>query len=248
MSKMRIRHRFLHVMIAVSVALPTLAWAQDSSPIDIGKYKAPIRLACVGDSITAGVGAGRGKSWPDQVRGMLGEKWNVKNFGVSAKTLMNSGDGPYQKHGAFKNAKGFNPDVVVIMLGTNDTKPQNWKHFKKDFEADYKDMAKQFAELPAKPRIFVCYPPYVAKKGNWGINEPNVLEEIPVIAKVAKDMKLGVVDVHGATNGKDALFPDNVHPNADGARLIAAAVYKSLTGKDAPAAAEVGKDGGKKSK
>jgi lysophospholipase L1-like esterase len=233
MSKMKIMHRYLHVMIAVSVGLPALAWAQGSSPIDIGKYTEPIKLACVGDSITAGVGAGRGRSWPDQVRGMLGEKWNVRNFGVSAKTLMNSGDGPYQKEGAFKAAKDFNPDVVVIMLGTNDTKPQNWKNFKKDFEADYKDMAKQFAETANKPRIFVCYPPYVAKNGNWGINEPNVLEEIPVITKVAKDMKLGVVDVHGALKGKDALIPDNVHPNAEGAKVIASTVFKALTGKEA---------------
>jgi lysophospholipase L1-like esterase len=233
-------------MIAVSVALPAWASAQDSSPIDIGKYNEPIKLACVGDSITAGVGAAKRQSWPDQIRGMLGEKWNVRNFGVSAKTLMNSGDDPYQKHSAFNDAKGFKPDVVVIMLGTNDTKPQNWKHFKKDFEADYKDMVKQFAETPGKPRIFVCYPPYVAKNGNWGINEPNVLEEIPVINKVAKDMKLGVVDVHGALKGKDELIPDNVHPNAEGAKVIAATVFKALTGKEAPTeAGNKGKGKGK---
>jgi len=234
MSKMKIKYRYLHVMIAAAVALPALAWAQDSSPIDIGKYKEPIKLACVGDSITAGVGAGKGRSWPDQVRGMLGEKWDVKNFGVSGTTLLKNGDNPYQKKGAFKNAKDFNPDVVVIMLGTNDTKPQNWKNFKKDFEPDYKDLAKQFAETANKPRIFVCYPPYVAKDGHWGINEPNVLLEIPVIKKVAEDMKLGLIDVHGATSGKDGLFPDNVHPNADGAKVIAAAVFKALTGKEAP--------------
>jgi lysophospholipase L1-like esterase len=241
--KMKISRRFLLVIIAVSVALPALAWAQDSSPIDVGKYTQPIKLACVGDSITAGVGAGKGQSWPDQVRGMLGEKWDVKNFGDSGKTLMNSGDRPYQKTATFKKAKEFNPDVVVIILGTNDTKPQNWKNFKKDFEADYKDMVKQFAETANKPRIFVCYPPYVGKKGNYGINEPNVLEEIPVVAKVAKDMNLGVIDVHGATDGKDALFPDKVHPNAEGARAIAAAVFKALTGKEAPAEAEAGKAG-----
>ena len=241
MLKMKMTRRFLHAMIAVSVVLPALAWAQDSSPIDIGKYTEPIKLACVGDSITAGVGAGKGRSWPDQVRGMLGEKWNVKNFGVSATTLMNSGDKPYQKVGAFKNAKDFYPDVVVIVLGTNDTKPRNWKNFKKDFEADYTDMVKQFAETSGKPRIFACYPPYVGKKGNYGINEPNVLEEIPVIAKVAKDMKLGVIDVHGALKGKDGLFPDNVHPNAEGAQIIAATVFKALTGKEAPAAAGAGK-------
>lgn len=237
MTMSKITRRLLLALLVASVVLPAAAMAADNTPIDIGKYKEPIKLACVGDSITAGVGAGKGRSWPDQVRGMLGEKWNVKNFGVSATTLMNSGDKPYQKVGAFKAAKDFNPDVVVIVLGTNDTKPQNWKNFKKDFEADYKDMVKQFAETPGKPRIFICYPPYVGKKGNYGINEPNVLEEIPVVKKVAEDMNLGVIDVHGALKGKDGLFPDNVHPNAEGAQIIAAAVFKVLTGKEAPAEA-----------
>lgn len=242
----KIMRCLLKVMFVVSLAVPAVVLAADNSPIDPGKYKAPIRLACVGDSITAGVGAGRGKSWPDQLRGMLGEKWDAKNFGVSARTLMNSGDRPYQKVGAFKKAKDFNPDVVVIMLGTNDTKPRNWKHFKKDFEADYREMVRQFAETSAKPRIFVCYPPYVAKTGHWGINEPNVLLEIPVVKKVAEDMKLGVIDVHGATNGKDGLFPDNVHPNAEGAKLLASTVFKALTGKEAPAeAGSKGKEKGK---
>jgi len=234
MTMSKITRRLLLALLVASVVLPAAAMAADNTPIDIGKYKQPIKLACVGDSITAGVGAGRGRSWPDQVRGMLGEKWNVKNFGVSAKTLMNSGDGPYQKVGAFKAAKDFAPDVVVIMLGTNDTKPQNWRYFKKDFEADYKDMVKQFAETPGKPRIFICYPPYVAKNGNWGINDPNVLEEIPVITKVAKDMNMGIIDVHTPLKGKDSLLPDNVHPNAEGAKVLAATVLKALTGKAAP--------------
>jgi len=229
----RLINRFFSVLLVFSMALPVLA--QDSTPVKVEKYKAPIKVSCVGDSITQGVGAGGGNSWPDQLRKMLGEKWDVKNFGVSATTLMKSGDSPYQKKDAFKKAKDFNPDVVVIMLGTNDTKPQNWKNFKKDFEADYMDMVKQFAELASKPRIFVCYAPYIAKGGNWGINEPNTVEEIPVITKVAKELKLGIIDVHGALKDKDSLIPDNVHPNAEGATVIAQTVFKALTGKPAPA-------------
>ena len=226
-------NQFLTVVAAIFVALPASASAQDSSPVKVESYAAKIKLACVGDSITEGVGAGGGNSWPDQIRKLLGDKWDVKNFGVSGTTLMKSGDSPYQKTGAFSGAKAFNPDVVVIMLGTNDTKPQNWKNFKNDFAADCKDMVAQFASLPSKPRIYVCYPPYIAKGGNWGINEPNTLEEIPVITEVAKALKLGVIDVHEALKGKDALIPDNVHPNAGGATLIAEAVFKALTGKEA---------------
>ena len=120
------------------------------------------------------------------------------------------------------------------MLGTNDTKPQNWAH-KDEFEADYQDMIKQFADLPSKPRIFICYPPYIAGNGNFGIGEANTKAEIPMIDVVAKATKVGVIDVHGALDGKDALIPDKVHPNTEGAGEIAKAVFKGLTGK-APAA------------
>jgi acyl-CoA thioesterase I len=228
---------FLSGMAAAVCAMPVLVAAQNHAPIKVDQYAAPVKLACVGDSITQGVGAGGGQSWPDQLGRMLGEKWTVRNFGVSGTTLMNSGDNPYQKQGAFTNAKALNPDVVVIALGTNDTKPQNMRNFAKDFEADYKDLIKQFADLPSKPRIFICRPPFIAKGGNWGINEPDTLKLMPVIEKIAKETKVGVIDVHNALKGHDAWIPDNVHPNAEGAKAIATAVCEALTGNKAEPAA-----------
>ena len=227
-----IRNRYLGVVLGLALAVPYAAVAQDSSPVKVEKFQQAIKLACVGDSITQGVGAGGGMSWPDQIGKLLGAKWEVKNFGVSGTTLLNNGDNPYQKQGAFKNAKDYNPDVVVIVLGTNDTKPQNWKN-KKHFVADYTDLVNQFAKLPSKPRVFICYPPYIAKDGNWGINEANTKDEIPMLNKVARSTNCGVIDVHAALVGKDALIPDKVHPNAEGAGEIAKAVYKGLTGKSA---------------
>jgi len=119
----------------------------------------------------------------------------------------------------------------VIALGTNDTKPQNWTNFKKDFEADYKNLVKQFMDLPGKRRMFICRPPYIPGDGNFGINDPNTVAEIPVIDKVAKDLKLGIIDLHAALKGKDGMIPDNVHPNNDGAAAIALAVFNALAGK-----------------
>lgn len=204
--------------------------------IDPANYPAPVKVACVGDSITQGHGAG-GQPWPTQIGRMLGEKWEVKNYGISGTTLMNSGDSPYQKQNAFAAAKASQPDVVVIMLGTNDTKPQNWRNFAADYRKDYEDLVQQFTALASKPRIFVCNPPYIAKGGNWGINERDTLAQIPVIAALAKDKGLEVIDVHAALEGQDALIPDNVHPNAGGQAAIAAEVLKALTGKSPNTAA-----------
>ena len=222
--------RFLAFLLLAII--PTWSQAQESSPIKVEAYKNPVKLACIGDSITQGVGAG-GQAWPSQIQKMLGDKWEVGNFGLSGRTLLNSGDIPYQRTGPLKKAKDFNPDVVVILLGTNDTKPQNWKH-KDNFTADYINLIQQFAELPSKPRIFICYPPYIATNDASSINEPNTLALIPLIDKAAKSTYVHIIDVHGALVGKDALIPDRVHPNAAGAAEIAKAVYKALTGTAAP--------------
>jgi lysophospholipase L1-like esterase len=230
-------HPALALLAGLALLLSSPLRAQDAAPVDAEKHQGVIKLACVGDSITQGVGAGGGQSWPDQIRKLLGDRWEVKNFGVSATTLLNAGDKPYQKEGAFKNAKDFAPDVVVIMLGTNDTKPQNWKH-KESFTADYQDMIGKFAELPSRPRVFICYPPYIAGNGNFGINEANTKAEFPLIDAAAKATKAGIIDVHAALDGKDALIPDKVHPNAEGAGEIAKAVFRALTGKAAAAAAK----------
>ena len=227
--------------VKVSVALLTMflssraANAADANAaIRADDYQNTIRVACVGDSITAGVGAGRGQAYPAQLGRMLGGKWEVRNFGVSGCTLLNHGDNPYQKQGAFKAALAYKPDVVVIMLGTNDTKPQNWKH-KDQFAADYKDQIGQFAALPGKPRIFICRPVPVPGSGNWGINEPGVKEEIPVIDKLAEETASGMIDMHAALADHPEMLPDRVHPNTAGAAAMARAACKALTGKEAPA-------------
>lgn len=192
----------------------------------------PLRVACVGDSITAGLSTPHPSwdSYPAQLQRLLGEKGVVGNFGFSGATLLKQGDKPYQRTASFQQALQFKPDIVVIMLGTNDTKPQNWK-LKAQFTADYKDLIGQFRALDSKPRLVVCLPPYVAGAGKFGITEPVLLEQMPFIERVAADEKVGLVDVHSAFKGRDALLPDCVHPNAEGAGLLAKVIYQGITGK-----------------
>lgn len=207
----------------------TLA-ADPTPPIDPAKYKAPVRVACIGDSITQGSGADKGKSYPSQLQELLGKSWEVGNFGVSGRTLLKKGDYPYWKEGAYQKALTFKPDVVIIMLGTNDTKPQNWKH-EAEFVDDYTDLVKSFQALESKPKVYVCRPCPVPEPGNFGINEAGVKEEIKRLDALATKMKLGVIDMHAALAETPQLLPDRVHPNTEGAGEMAEAAFTVLTGK-----------------
>lgn len=188
------------------------------------------RVACVGDSITYGAGVkDRTRNcYPVQLELLLGgEDYEVRNFGVNGATMLKKGDKPYWKQKAFKAATEFKPHIVVIKLGTNDTKPKNWKH-KGEFAADVTAMVDHFASLDTKPKIWLCKP-VPAFPDRWGINDKCIREEvIPIVAKVAKEKNLPVIDLYTAFEGKAQFFPDKIHPNAAGAKMIAQIISKHL--------------------
>ena len=190
----------------------------------------PIKVACVGDSITQGSGAQKGKSYPAQLQALLGEGYQVGNFGVSGRTLLKQGDFPYWKENKYKAALAMEPAIVIIMLGTNDTKPQNWK-FEAEFDADYRELVKSFQSLKSRPKVFVCRPVPVPGKGNFGINEENIQKEIPRVDALAKELGCGVIDMHAALEKFPEMLPDRVHPNTAGAGEMAKAAAKAITGK-----------------
>ena len=197
-------------------------------------FKAPrkdaVRVACIGNSITFGAGIrNRSRdSYPSVLARMLGDNYWVKNFGVSARTMLNKGDHPYMNEPAYKNALAFNPNIVVIKLGTNDSKSFNWK-YKADFMKDAQTMIDAFKVLPSQPKIYLCYPSKAYLTGD-GINDDIISKEIiPMIKKLAKKNDLSVIDLHTAMDGMPELFPDRIHPNEKGAQVMAKAVYQSIS-------------------
>lgn len=190
----------------------------------------PIKVACVGDSITQGAGAKSGQSYPSQLQALLGDGYKVGNFGVSGRTLLKKGDFPYWKEKKYQDALAMEPAIVVIMLGTNDTKPQNWK-FEAEFDADYRELVKSFQALKSKPKVFVCRPVPVPGQGNYGINEENIQKEIPRVDALAKELGCGVIDMYAALEKFPEMLPDRVHPNTAGAAEMAKAAAKAIKGK-----------------
>jgi acyl-CoA thioesterase-1 len=228
------KYAFRIIAALILFSLPTLSCTSYDigKPIHVEDYTQTIRVACIGDSITYGYSIkNRIKDcYPAQLDRMLGEKWQVRNFGVSGATLLKKGDLPYWNQQAFKDTLAYNPHVIIIKLGTNDTKPQNWK-YKDQFAADYTDMIDRFAELPSKPRIWICKP-VPAYRQQWGISETIIKNElIPLIEKIARKKKVPVIDLFSPLSNKPEQFPDQIHPNAEGAYGIAKEIYAVLTGR-----------------
>ncbi len=189
----------------------------------------PLRVACVGDSITQGVHVRGEDNYPSTLGKLLGERYQVRNFGFLGGSVMNVPDRPYSACPEFKEATAFNPDIVIFMLGTNDSKPDQWKH-KERFKPDLLALLDRFAGLPAKPKIWLCTPPWVAKQYPAGHDEAILNGEIiPVIRAVAAEKKLPLIDMHALFEGKPELFADGVHPNADGCAVLAKAAHQALS-------------------
>ena len=188
---------------------------------------AQIRVACIGNSITYGHGLGRNETYPVQLQNILGVDWAVQNFGVSGRTLLSKGDYPYVKEKAYSDAKAFAPDVAIIMLGTNDAKPQNWK-YKDEFINDYTAMIHELQSLPSKPLIMVCLP--VPAYGiNFNINDSIVNNQVVSLVKtVAKNNKVILVDLRRYLRNHPEWFPDKIHPTKEGAGEMARVLSKKL--------------------
>jgi lysophospholipase L1-like esterase/pimeloyl-ACP methyl ester carboxylesterase len=221
------------VAAAVFAILPAACVAASSgtpvpSPAGLGHA---VRVACVGDSITQGAGVDHPeiRGWPARLQLYLGDKarYEVRNFGVSARTMQKAGDYPYWNEKAFADAKAFAPDVVLIKLGTNDSKPQNWNPAR--FAADAAEMVKAFQGLPNKPRVIICLPVPVFKADQWGIRAKVVADEvIPALRRVAFDTGADLLDFHHPFLGRGSLFPDTVHPDAYGADELAKLAFRHL--------------------
>lgn len=188
---------------------------------------AQIKVACIGNSITYGYGFNNRRSYPTQLDSLLGNGWEVKNFGVPGATMLRKGDAPYHKQvPTFFDVKDYNPDVVIIKLGTNDSKPENWK-YAGDFVNDYDSMIAELNSLSSKPFIIVCTP-VPAYSFGWGIRDSVIRVELPLLEAIAKKHSLKLINLYMPLLNHKEWFPDGIHPNEYGLAEMARIISKRI--------------------
>lgn len=195
-----------------------------------------VRIACVGNSITFGslVENREKNSYPAQLQNMLGKGYEVKNFGVSGRTLLRKGNLPYWKEKAFAEALAYRPDIVTILLGTNDSKAVNRPHLN-EFESDYTDLIESFRALPSKPRIVLLLPVPSFYPDSSSIYDPVIKTQIiPRIQHVAYKNECELINLYNLFIDKPGLLVDQIHPSSIGAGIIARRLYESLYRGDQP--------------
>ena len=189
----------------------------------------PIKVACIGDSITEGHGIAiqSEDGYPVVLNQILGNGYNVQNCGRSATTLQKKGDFPYWICKEFSNALALNADIVVIKLGTNDTKPQNWNADR--FKADYQSLIDTLKSDGRTPKIFVCTPAPAFTRA-WNINDSTIVAGIiPIVTELAKANNLEIIDLHTALADKEEYFKvDGIHPDEPGAAYMAEVIAKAI--------------------
>lgn len=188
-------------------------------------------IAAVSDSNTYGYGVIfddlAGNSYPAQLGRRLGDEYQVLNYGLSGATLLDSGDSPWRAYPFDKASRDADPEVVLIMLGTNDSKPQNWDA--QQYRAQLTAFVDSYRILPQCPDVYLLTPP-AAFENSFGVDPVIVREEVtPIVEEVAAATGVPVIDVFAATDDRRALFSDGVHPGAVGYRIIAELVDEAVT-------------------
>jgi acyl-CoA thioesterase I len=183
--------------------------------------KPPIRVACIGDSITSDT------EYPYDLGIILGANYTVKNFGVGRTTISLQFDKPYLNQPEVQTDRKYEPNAVVIMLGTNDAYLSRQE--RSNFTSDYKTLVGVFQAFQSKPKIFITIPPPVFNN-TLGLNS-TVLENnvIPLIKQTANGLNLPLIDLHTPLVNHPEDFQDGIHPNSQGSRIIAILIFDALT-------------------
>ncbi len=219
---------FLAVGIVVILAVAAIAACylavQNQEP-----QTEKIRVACVGDSLTQGSSLMPSNRYPTILGDLLGANYSVGNFGAGSTTVLRISETPYMNTSVFQDALNFEPNIVVIMLGTNDAQP-SLHPYNASFIPDYVALVNAFQALASKPKVWVVLPPPLFSNKSGAIS-PEFLATtiIPDLRQAADEAGVPVIDVFSALSNHPEYFYDGEHLNGAGTRAIAKVVYEAIT-------------------
>jgi acetyl esterase/lipase/lysophospholipase L1-like esterase len=206
-------------------------------------------IACVGNSITAGNKLSDTAS--QRYTSLLIKNLNteylslginnldspviIANKGLSGRTMLKNGTQPYWKETAtIGQIFTLKPNIITIMLGTNDTKPVNWSHYSSQFESDYTAMIDTFSSISSSPKIILCIPPPIFKVRTSASDTTTHSDStmlygiIPIIKKIAAAKSLPVIDTRTSLISRQNLFSDSLHPDSMGHKILADIFYEAI--------------------
>ncbi|MBI9065055.1 MAG: hypothetical protein JEZ14_23920 [Marinilabiliaceae bacterium] len=194
-----------------------------------------IKIACVGNSVTYGykIDHRERNSYPAQLQQLLGDAYEVENFGKSGATLLREGHRPYMDQKEFGDAVKFQPDILIISLGLNDTDPRNWPNYRDKFIADYMTLIGSIKKsdgtapelwIGRMTPIFHTHPRFKSGTRDWFWQIQETIEQ------VASNCNAKIIDWHSPLHMRTDLFSDALHPDKEGAGIMAHLAYQHVTG------------------
>lgn len=223
-----------NLLAALMAVAAMLCCATSAMAAQKKKTQPKIRVACVGNSITYGTGIAdrEHNSYPVQLQRMLGDAYTVGNFGKPGATLLRHGHRPYFEQKEFQDAMRFKGDIAVIHLGINDTDPRNWPNYRDEFVGDYLALIDSLRHANPKVRIIVArltpiadrHPRFVSGTKLWHDEIQHAIETVASVSGAE------LIDFHEPLYPYPNLLPDAIHPNPEGAGLLARTVYGGITG------------------
>ncbi len=201
-----------------------------------------IHVACIGDSITNGdwIPNCFARSYPSVLQKLLGKDYQVENYGLNDRTVMRISMVPFTYEPECIRSRQYLPEIVIILLGSNDSRSQNWVN-KQEFKEEYRRLVQKYQELPENPRIILCTPPRVFQIGIPELIKPEILSIVAeAVRETAAELSLELVDLQEASRDWNTLYAlDGLHPDVNGARKIAGLVAEAILAGNRPA--ETGK-------
>lgn len=209
----------------ISLILPTLL------------AQTPIRVACVGDSITFGYALPEATrvrdSYPGRLSARLGGGYLVKSFGHTGCTIMNlDWLPPLMKTDEYKASLAFKPDIVLLMGGTNDGSPRNWSH-QAQFERDLKKITHSYLTMASHPKVILVLPPRICTKKEKGVIEDDHCHNVnqllpPIFRNFARANALQLIDSRLSITSRDCYTMDGIHLSEKGCSKLANQIAQSL--------------------